>query len=158
MSPLNNCRPVIIPPELTHGLACHAVMMQAAGKGEASSLKMRAIARAATPGTPFENKFSINHLWKKTRVDHSCLILPTKAKNNKDCHVNWLTFKNIINWNKAAKEFVVTVGMVTQEQGLVHKLFGFVCIIVAISNDCSCLLLFHFARCSQERDGSRPRG
>jgi hypothetical protein len=67
-------------------------MMQAAGKGEASSLKMRAIAKAVTLGTPFENKFSINYLWKKTRVDHPHLILLAKAINNKDHCVNWLTF------------------------------------------------------------------
>ncbi len=34
------------------------------------------------------------------------------------------------------------IGMETQEQGLVHKLFGFVCIIAAISNDCSCRCCF----------------
>ncbi len=70
VSPLKNGRQVIVPPKLTHRLACHAVMMQAAGKDEASSLKMRAIAKAVTLGMPFENKFSINYLWKKMRVDH----------------------------------------------------------------------------------------
>ncbi len=40
VSPLKNGRPRKVPPELTRGLACHAVMMQASGKGEASSLKM----------------------------------------------------------------------------------------------------------------------
>jgi hypothetical protein len=78
VSPLKNGRQVIVPPELTHGFACHTVMMQAAGKGEASSLKMRAIGKAVTLGMPFENKFSINYLWKKTRVDHPCLILLQK--------------------------------------------------------------------------------
>jgi hypothetical protein len=77
VSPLKNGKPVTVPTKLTHSLACHAVMMQAAGKGEASSLKMRAIAKAVTLGTPFENKFSINYLWK-TRVDHPCLILLQK--------------------------------------------------------------------------------
>jgi hypothetical protein len=38
------------------------MMMQDAGKGEASSLKMRAIAKAVTVGTPSENIFSINYL------------------------------------------------------------------------------------------------
>ncbi len=156
VSPLKNGRLVIVLPKLTHGLACHAVMMQAANKGEASSLKMRAIAKAVPLGMPFENKFSINYLWKKMRVDHPYLILPAKAINNEDCCNDWLTFKNIIDWNKAAKEFFVLIGMGTQEHGLVGKLFGVVCIIIAISNNCSCLLLFHFARGSQEQDGSHP--
>ena len=45
-SPVKNGRPSKVPLELTCGLACHLVMMQIAGKGEASSLKMRAIAVA----------------------------------------------------------------------------------------------------------------
>jgi hypothetical protein len=52
---------------------------------------MRAIANAVTLGTPFEIKFSINYLWRKMRVDHPYLILPAKAMNNKDHHINWLT-------------------------------------------------------------------
>jgi hypothetical protein len=46
VSPVKNGRPSKVPPELTRGLACHAIMMQIAGEGEASSLKMRAIAAA----------------------------------------------------------------------------------------------------------------
>ncbi len=60
VSPLMNERPQIVPPELTHGLACHAVMMQSSGEEEASSLKMRALACALTMGTQHENKFSTN--------------------------------------------------------------------------------------------------
>jgi hypothetical protein len=92
------------------------------------------------------------------RVDHPCLILPAKAINNMDRCADWLAFENRINWNKAVKEFLVLIRMGAQEQGLVCKLFGFDCIIVAISNNCSCLLLFHFARHGQEQDGSCPRG
>jgi hypothetical protein len=58
VSPLKTGRQGLIPPELTHGLACHSVMMQASREGEASSLKMRAISSAITLGTQFENKFS----------------------------------------------------------------------------------------------------
>jgi hypothetical protein len=140
VSPLKNGRQVMVALELTHGLACHVMMMQAAGKGEASSLKMRAIAKAVTLSTPFENKLSINYIWKKMRVDYPRLILPAKAINNKDCCIDWVTFKIVIDWNKSAKEFLVLIGMGTQEQGLVRKLFGFVCIVVAISNNCFCLL------------------
>ncbi len=102
-------------------------MMQASGEGEASSLKMRAIANAITIGTHFENKFSADYLWRKTRVDHPRLILPAKAINNEDRRVDWLTYKNIIDWNKAAKSFLTLIGMGTLEQGLIRKLF--VCFI-----------------------------
>jgi hypothetical protein len=46
ISPLKNGQQGVIPPKLTHGLACHAVMMQASGENEASPLKMRAIVSA----------------------------------------------------------------------------------------------------------------
>jgi len=69
----------LIPPELTHGLACH---------GEASSLKMRAILSAITLGTQFENKFSTDYLWRKTRLDHPRLIFPAKAIDNEDRRVD----------------------------------------------------------------------
>ena len=60
-------RPLTIPSELTHGLACYAVMMQSSGKGEASSIKMRAIGGALMLGTPHKNKFSMEYLWCQTR-------------------------------------------------------------------------------------------
>ncbi len=39
VSPLKNGRRLIVPPKLMHGIAYQAMMMQAAGEGEASSLK-----------------------------------------------------------------------------------------------------------------------
>jgi hypothetical protein len=107
VSPLMNSRQGVIPPKLTHGLACHFVMMQASGEGEALLLKMRAILLAITLGTKFENTFFINYLWRKTRLDHPPLIMPEKAIDNKDCRVDWLTYQNINNWNTRAKKLLL---------------------------------------------------
>ena len=158
VSPLKNGRRSIIPPELTHGIACHAVMMQAVGEGEASSLKMRAICNAVTLGTPLENKFSIDYLWRKTRVDHPGLILPAKAINNEDRRVDWLTYRNIIEWNERAKEFLIMIGMGTAEQGLIRKLFAFVTMLDPMSLTLFVYLLPHQNRRGREQGGSRPRG
>jgi hypothetical protein len=128
VSPLKNGRPRIVPPELTHGLACHAVMMQSSGEGEASSLKMRALAGALTMGTRHENKFSTDWLWRRTRNDHPRMIMPAKAINNEDRRVDWLTYKNIKDWNQKAKEYLISVGMGTPEQGLIRK--SFVCLLL----------------------------
>ena len=84
VSPLKNSRPRIIPLELSHGLACHAVMMQSYGEGEASSIKMRAIAGALTLGTQHENKFSIDSLWCQTPIQHPKMIMPAKEIDNED--------------------------------------------------------------------------
>jgi hypothetical protein len=126
--PLKYGRPQIVPPELTHGLACHAVMMQASGEGEASSLKMRALAGALTMCTRHENKFSTDFLWQRTRLDHPRMIMPAKAINNEDRRVNWLTYKNIKDWNQKAKEYLISIGMGTPEQGLNRK--SFVCLLL----------------------------
>ncbi len=72
-------------------------------------------------------------------------IVTNQAVNNQDHRINWLTFKNIIKWNKATKDFLVLIGMGTPEQGLICKLIAFTVFIIAISNNCSGLL-FHFIR------------
>ena len=77
-SPLKMGRPRIIPPELTHGLACHAVMMQSSGEGEASAIKMRSVASALTLGTAYESIIRIEYLWKRTRMEHPRMIMPAK--------------------------------------------------------------------------------
>jgi hypothetical protein len=79
-------------------------MVQASGEGEASSLKMRAILSDITLGTKFENKFSSDYLWRKTRFDHPRLICLAKAIDNEDFRVDWLTYQNITDWNIAAKK------------------------------------------------------
>ncbi len=50
------------------------------------------------------------------------MLMPEKAVNNKDRRVDWLTYKNIIDWNQRAKEFLISCGMGTlPEQGLIRK-------------------------------------
>ena len=126
-SPLKMGRPRIIPPELTHGLACHAVMMQSSGEGEASAIKMRSVASAMTLGTAYEKIIRIEYLWKRTRMEHPRMIMPAKAINNEDRRVDWLTYKNIKEWNQRAKQYLLGLGMCTPEQGLIRK-FSFVCL------------------------------
>ena len=43
------------------------------------------------------------------RIDHLALINPSRAIDNDDCRVDWLTHRNIIEWNKRAKEFLVEI-------------------------------------------------
>ncbi len=117
VSLLKNGRPRIVPPQVTHGLACHAVMMQNFSEGEASFLKMRAIASALTLGRTQENIFSTDYLRQRTRMDHPSMIMPKKAINNKDRCIDWVTYKNIQDWNQKAKEFLVSLGRGFQSRG-----------------------------------------
>ena len=121
VSPQKMGRPSTLPNELTQGLACHSVMMQLSGEGEMSSLKMRTLATAITMGTPHERKHTAAHIWKKTRLRHPEYIKPAQAVENEDRRVDWLTYKNIIDWNARAKKFLVDVGMGKDEPGVIRK-------------------------------------
>jgi hypothetical protein len=105
ISPKKIGRRSTLQPELTHGLAVHSVMMQLSGEGEMSSLKMRTLATAIMLGTPHEGKLTLAHIWKATRHNHPEYIKPKKAVDNEDRRVDWLTFKNITDWNIRAKSF-----------------------------------------------------
>ena len=84
---------------------------------------MRAILSTITFGTKFENKFSSDYIWRKMRLDHPRLICPAKAIGNEDRWVDWLTYQNITDWNIAAKTFLISIGMGTEDQGLIRKCF-----------------------------------
>jgi len=141
VSPVKNRRPSKVLPELTCGLACHAVMMQIAREGEASSLKMRKITAAVTLGSLHENKFSAAHLWRRTRIDHPTLINSSRTINNEDCCIDWLMYRNIIEWNKHAKEFLVEVKMGKDERGFIRKCS---CLFTSISTISKLAFLFCF--------------
>ena len=95
--------------------------MQISGKGKALSLKMQVIAGAMILGTPHKNKFSIDYLWRRTRLDHPTLINPSRAINSEDRCVDWLVHRNIIKWNFCAKDFLAKIKMGKDEPGLIHK-------------------------------------
>jgi hypothetical protein len=114
-------------------------MMQASGEGEASSLKMRAILSAITLGTQFENKFSTDYLWRKT-ID------------NVDCWVDWLTYQNITDWNIAANNFLISIEMGTEDQGLIRKCF--ICFLFSfVGNSTNCLFVCFIANAVKSKMG-----
>ena len=43
------------------------------------------------------------------------------AKGNEDWHVDWLTHKNIIDWNARAKQLLINIAMAKDEPGEIHK-------------------------------------
>jgi len=126
--------------------------MQASGEGEASSLKMRAISSAITLGTQFENKFSTDYLWRKTRLGHPCLIFPAKAIDNKDRRVDWLMYQNITGWNIAATNFLISIGMGTEDQGLICECF--ICFFFSFAgNSTNCLFVCFIADAVKSKMG-----
>ena len=59
-------------------------------------------------------------------MDHPALINPSRAINNEDRHVDWLMYRNIIEWNKRAKEFLVEIKMGKDERGFIRTCSCFI--------------------------------
>ena len=121
VSPLKKGRKVRIPHELTYALATHSTMMQVAGDGEASAANMKSVVSAVLAGTEHEGKMDIDYIWRKTREKHPEIINPVRAKNHENRRVDWLSYKNLIQWNKRAKEFLINMGMAKDESGLIRE-------------------------------------
>ena len=121
VSPLKPGRKVSVPHDLTYALATHSSMMQVAGDGEACAANMKAVASAVIAGTKYEGKIDVEYLWRKTRLSHPEILNPVRAKNHENRRVDWLSYKNLMDWNKRAKKFLVDVGMAKDEPGLIRK-------------------------------------
>ena len=64
---------------------------------------------------------NIEYVWRKTRTKHPEILNPVKTKNNEDRRVEWLTYKNIIDWTARAKEFLLSIQMAKDEPGLIRE-------------------------------------
>ena len=122
-----------VPIELTKALATHTTMMQVSGDGEASSSIMRQVASAVLAGTEHDGKINVDYLWRKTRQHHPEILNPVRAKNHENRRVDWLTYKNLIDWNKRAKQFLIEIGMADDQPGIVCEYF-FACIFYLFDN------------------------
>ena len=113
--------PSIIPDCLHDALATHSTMMQVAGEGEASSGKMISLTAGLVAGTAWENKFNLDYCWRRTRAKNPAILNPVKAKNNEDRRVEWLTYKNIMDWTERAKQFLLDIKMAKDEPGIIRE-------------------------------------
>jgi hypothetical protein len=108
-------------------------MMQVAGVGEALFVKMKALTEGLVANSKWEGVFSTEYCWRKTRNNHPEIMNPMKAKVNKDCRVEWLSYKNVMDWTARAKDFLITIGMAKDEPGEIRE-YSLLC----ISNDTFC--------------------
>ena len=72
-------------------------------------------------GTAWENKFNLDYCWRRTRAKNPAILNPVKAKNNEDRRVEWLTYKNIMDWTACAKQFLVDIKMAKDEPGIIRE-------------------------------------
>ena len=120
-------RPSKIPSPLPLALAQHAVMLQVSGEGEATGASIKCLTAAVVAGTEWENKFSTEYVWRKSRRLHPEILMPHSAKNNEDRRVDWLSYNNIMKWTARAKEFLISIGMAKDEPGMIRKCTHQVC-------------------------------
>ncbi len=127
--PATRGRPEKIPSKLCAALATQSAMMQLSSEGEASSVNMKALTEGLVAKTKRQGVFNSKYCWRKTQKNHPEILNPVKAKVNKDRRVEWLTYKNIMDWTARAKEFLISIGMAKDEPGIIHEC------LLCISND-----------------------
>ena len=121
VSPVKRGRKVRIPHELTYAIATHSTMMQVASNGEAKSSEMKAVAAALLADTTHKAKINVDYLWRKTRESHPEILNPVKAKNDENRRVDWLSYKNLVDWNKRAKQFLLDMEMAEEVPGTIRE-------------------------------------
>ncbi len=82
---------------------------------------MKTLTAGLVMGTEWENKFNIDYCWRHTRAKNPAILNLVKAKNNKECHVKWLTYKSIMDWTDHAKDFLVSIKMAKDEPGEIYE-------------------------------------
>jgi hypothetical protein len=95
--------------------------MQVSGDGEAASNMMHAIISALTMGTVYDSVFDVEYVWRVTRERHGNIINPEKQVNNEDRRNDWLTWQNVVNWNRNVKNDLVMMGMGLDKQSRIRK-------------------------------------
>ena len=90
-------------PEKTPSILCAALskqlaMMQMANEGEALSVKMKALTKGLVAKTKWQGVFNTKYCWRKTQKNYPKILNPVKAKVNDNCRVEWLSYRNIMDW------------------------------------------------------------
>ena len=100
--------------------------MQVSGESEASGPKMTATIIALVHKTKWEGKFDPDYAWRKTRIAHPEILNPVQAKNHEDRRVDWLSYKNINDWTDGAKKYLIELGMLKAEPGIICEYYLYI--------------------------------
>ena len=92
---------------------------------------MKALIGAASHGTQWENKFSVNYAWRRTRYNHPETMIPTTKSDREDRRAEWVNFINIDHWLSDSKRFILKIGLAIDKpcvlSGEINFLFYFIC-------------------------------
>ena len=119
-SPQKNGRPTTIPEALKKATAVHTVMMQVNGEAEASKSTLLTTTNTLVVGTKWEGSFRHKYLQRAARSKYPEIMNPVRAKNHEDRRVDWLSYKNIVDWTERAKDYLIGIDMLSPEPGFIH--------------------------------------
>ena len=124
VSPIIRGRPKKIPDQLGISMATHSTVMQISAEGEACRPKLMATLHALVAGNKWENAFSLEYVYRVIRTSHPEVMNPQMAKNHEDRRVDWLSYRNILQWNEEAKKYLIAIGMAKDEPGFIRTFYA----------------------------------
>ena len=71
---------------------------------------MKATLHELVAGMQHKNKFRIEYAWQHTQKKHPKILNPAHAKGNKDCGIDWPTYKISMNGILRRDKFLLTLG------------------------------------------------
>ena len=80
---------------------------------------MKTVVRALMQHANWDGKIKDYYAWRRTRMDFPELTIQNNAKNHEDRRAEWLTVKNINDWNDDGKAFLVSIGLVKDKPGFI---------------------------------------
>ena len=82
---------------------------------------MSATIQALAHGAKWYEEFNPEYAWRRVRVENPEILNPTQAKSHDDRRVDWLTFNNINLWTDATKKYLIGIGILEENTGIICK-------------------------------------
>ena len=124
VSPKKMGRPPKIPDALKKAAALQTVLLQVNGESEASKSKLMATSHALVMKTKWEGTFSHEYLFNAARAKYPEIMNPVTAKSHEDRRVDWLSYKNIMDWTNRARDYLINIDMLSPEPGYIHGVWS----------------------------------
>jgi hypothetical protein len=124
ISPKEMSRPSKIPDVSKKVAALQAVLLQVDGKSEASKQKLMVTSYGRVTKTKREGTFSHTYLFNTARAKYPEIMNLAKTKSHKDCRVEWLSYKNIMDWTNRARYYPTNIDMLSPEPGYSHAVWS----------------------------------
>jgi hypothetical protein len=114
-SPCKKGPRIKIPNVLLKAVALHTQVSQV-GAGELNGKGIKRVIRAAILGTEYEDKFSVESVWRKVLRDHPEGMQASNRVLVEDARAQWTTHDNLQQWFDDAKRDLLSTGLVLERE------------------------------------------